>query len=215
MSFADHLLSIRSSIPTDIALVAVSKTVEATRLKDALATGHRLFAENYVQEAQEKWPALRRAYPDVSLRLIGHLQSNKAADAVALFDRIDTLDRPKLVRALAKEMEKQKRRVPLLIEVNIGGETQKHGAAIPDVPDLLNLARAAGLIVEGLMCIPPHSHDPVPYFKTCAALAQQLQLPTISMGMSADYKEAITCGSTEIRLGTALFGARDSCIDRP
>lgn len=190
-------------------LIAVSKMVEAKRLLEALQAGHHVFAENYVQEAKAKWPALRARYPDLRLHLIGHLQSNKAEDAVALFDRIDTLDRPKLAATLAGAMRKLNKTIPLLIEVNIGREPQKHGCMPEDVAALLQLARGDyGLKVEGLMCIPPAAQDPKPFFTACAALARQHQLATLSMGMSADYVPALQAGASEIRIGSALFGAR-------
>ncbi len=190
-------------------LIAVSKEVEAARLREMLeTTEHRLFGENYVQEAGAKWPTLRAAYPDIELHLIGHLQSNKADDAVELFDAIDSLDRIKLADALAKSMQKQNKRVPLLIEVNIGREPQKHGCLPDDVSALLAHARALGLDVQGLMCIPPAGVDPAPFFRELAQMARQLELPRISMGMSSDFKEAVKCGATEVRVGSALFGER-------
>lgn len=193
----------------DVKLVAVSKTVEPGRIAHALKAGIRVFGENYVQEARAKWPALRADFPGLELHLIGHLQSNKAEEAVALFDVIATLDRPKLAHALHKAMQKQGRHVPLLIEVNIGDEPQKSGCATGDVQALLTLARdTLGLDVRGLMCVPPAGADPVPYFRKLADLADRLGLKERSMGMSGDFEAAIAMGATQIRLGTALFGAR-------
>lgn len=208
MSIASNLQAFRDRLLPQATLVAVSKTVEPARLEEALAAGQRVFGENYVQEAKAKWPPLRVRFPDIQLHLIGHLQSNKAEEAVMLFDRIDTLDRPRLAEALAAAMAKKKRAIPLLIEVNIGEEPQKSGCLPKDLPALLALAHTRGLDVRGLMCIPPADKDPAPYFRQCAALAAQHQLSVLSMGMSADYEKALACGATEIRVGTALFGAR-------
>ncbi|NDE90451.1 MAG: YggS family pyridoxal phosphate-dependent enzyme [Alphaproteobacteria bacterium] len=191
-----------------VTLVAVSKTVEEARLRQALAAGQRVFGENYVQEAKAKWTSLKSEFPDIRLHLIGHLQSNKADDAVRLFDRIDTLDRPSLVEALARAMKKAGRFIPCLLEVNIGDEPQKNGCAVNDVAELLAMAQGVSIEVQGLMCIPPEGKDPQPYFKKLAELAGQHHLKTISMGMSGDYEQAIACGATEVRLGSAIFGAR-------
>lgn len=210
MSIRENIAAIRQRIPNPVQLMAVSKTVEAALLEEALVAGQRLFGENYVQEAASKWPALKARYPDTELHFIGHLQSNKADEAVALFDAIDTLDRPKLAHALAKAMAKAGRRVPLLIEVNIGAEPQKAGCLPADVPALLQLARdELKLDVRGLMCIPPAGEDPAPYFCQLSALANTHNLPVRSMGMSADYECAIANGATLVRLGTSLFGARN------
>lgn len=208
MTIADNLKTIRDSIPSPVTLMAVSKTVEEARLREALAAGQRVFGENYVQEAKARWPKLKTEYPDVQLRLIGHLQSNKAQDAVDLFDRIDTLDRPGLAHALAKAMRKKDRFISCLIEVNIGDEPQKGGCVEADVERLLNLARQLCIPVDGLMCIPPHAQDPTPWFRKLAEMARQHSLKTISMGMSGDYQTAIACGTTEVRIGTAIFGER-------
>lgn len=192
-----------------VRLIAVSKGVETDKLELALEDAEqRIFGENYVQEAARKWPALRAAYPDIELHLIGHLQTNKAEDAVELFDAIDSLDRIKLADALAKAMQKKKKRVPLLIEVNTDHEPQKHGCLPSDVPALLQHARNLGLDVQGVMCIPPAGHDPSPFFDALAQMAEQLGLPRISMGMSSDYEKAIHHGATEVRVGSKLFGAR-------
>lgn len=208
MTIAQTLSQLRASIPPQVSLIAVSKTVEEVRLREALAAGQRVFGENYVQEAKGKWPALRAEFPDIQLHLIGHLQSNKADDAAALFDRIDTLDRPSLVEALAKAMRKKGRQIPCLIEVNIGDEPQKAGCAVADLAALVELAKTHHIDLHGLMCIPPEGKDPQPYFKKLVELATLYKLPTISMGMSADYETAIACGSTEIRIGSAIFGKR-------
>jgi pyridoxal phosphate enzyme (YggS family) len=191
-----------------VRLMAVSKNMDVARITEALAAGQALFGENYVQEAKAKWEGLKAAYPAARLHLIGPLQTNKAEAAVALFDRIDSLDRPKLAHALADAMKKQERRVPVLIEVNIGGEVQKHGCLPAELPALLALTRELGLAVEGLMAIPPADKDPAPFFKQLAALAAAHGLREISMGMSGDYESAIACGSTLVRLGTAVFGPR-------
>ena len=208
MMIAENLTALRAQIPATTTLVAVSKTVEETRLREALAASQLVFGENYVQEAKSKWTALKTEFPDVKLHLIGHLQSNKADDAVKFFDRIDTLDRPSLAQALAKSMRKIGRNVPCLIEVNIGDEPQKAGCAIGDVPALLELCKTLEIQVLGMMCIPPEGKPPHDYFKKLTALAAQHNLSVISMGMSSDYREAIACGSTEIRVGTGIFGRR-------
>jgi len=209
MTISENFSFIRAKVPPRVTLVAVSKTVEAERIEEAIAAGQRVFGENYVQEARAKWPLLRARHAGLFLHLIGPLQSNKADEAVALFDRIDVLDRPKLAHALAKAMKKTGRRVPLLIEVNIGAEPQKAGCAVAEVPALLELARdVLGLEVRGVMAVPPAGDDPAPFFRQLAALAAGLGLEVVSMGMSADYETAIACGATEVRVGSSLFGAR-------
>jgi len=194
--------------PAAVTLVAVSKTQGPERVEQAIAAGQRVFGENRVQEAQRKFPALRTRYPAIELRLIGHLQSNKAADAVALFDVIETVDSARLADALAREMQRQGRRPRCLIQVNTGAEAQKSGVAAAEAPALLAQCRALGLAVEGLMCIPPLEGDPRPHFRALAALARTLGLSVLSMGMSADYAQAIAEGATHVRVGTAIFGAR-------
>ncbi|WFL78434.1 YggS family pyridoxal phosphate-dependent enzyme [Altererythrobacter arenosus] len=194
--------------PGDVTLIAVSKTHPAEAIAPLLGEGHRVFGENRVQEAQEKWPELREQFPDVELHLIGQLQSNKAEDAVALFDCIHSLDRPSLLKALAKAMDKADRRVSCFIQVNIGSEEQKGGCAIDALPDLLEQARAAGIPVIGLMCIPPAEIEPAPFFALLAKLASENGLDQLSMGMSGDYPTAVMLGATHVRVGTALFGAR-------
>ncbi len=192
----------------DITLIAVSKTHPADRIVPLLEQGHRVFGENRVQEAQEKWPDLRAKYPDVELHLIGQLQSNKADEAVAMFDVIHSLDRPSLLKALAKAMDKADRRVPCFVQVNIGDEDQKGGVAIGDLPDFLEKVRAADIPLAGLMCIPPANIEPAPFFAFMGKLADANGISGLSMGMSGDYETAIMLGATHIRVGTALFGAR-------
>ncbi|MDP1027801.1 YggS family pyridoxal phosphate-dependent enzyme [Sphingomonas sp. KR1UV-12] len=191
-----------------VTLVAVSKTQEAEAIEPLLAAGQRVFGENRVQEAEAKWPALRARYPDVVLHLVGQLQSNKAGDAVALFDAIHSVDRPSLVTALAAAMAKGGRRPECFVQVNIGDEAQKGGCAVADLPALLAQAREAGLPVVGLMAVPPAEVEPAPYFALLAKLARDHGLTRLSMGMSGDMDTAVTLGATEVRVGTALFGAR-------
>ena len=167
-----------------------------------------MFGENRVQESQEKWPALRDEYPDIALNLVGQLQSNKAADAVALFDVIHSLDRPSLLTALAKAMDAAGKRIPCYIQVNIGAEEQKGGCPIADVPALIAAARDADIPLLGLMAVPPADVEPAPYFALLAKMAREEGLPRLSMGMSGDYETAIMLGATDIRVGTALFGDR-------
>lgn len=203
-----HAASIARRKPDAISLVAISKTHPAERIRPLLDAGHRLFGENRVQEAQDKWPALRDQFPDVKLHLVGQLQSNKADDAVALFDAIHSLDRSSLVKALAKAMEKADRRVACFVQVNIGGEEQKGGCAIADTPALLAEARAADIEVAGLMCVPPLDVEPAPYFALLAKIAEDNDITGLSMGMSGDFETAIMLGATHVRVGSALFGHR-------
>lgn len=193
-----------------VTLIAVSKTFAADAISPVIAAGQRVFGENRVQEAKGKWPALVQASPDVKLHLIGPLQSNKAKEAVALFDAIHSVDRPSLVEALGKAMAKTGRRPDCFVQVNIGAEDQKGGCAIADLPTLLDQARAAGLPIVGLMCIPPADVEPAPYFALLAKLAREAGLTGLSMGMSSDYPTAVTIGATHVRVGSALFGARGS-----
>lgn len=195
--------------PADITLVAVSKTQSTEAIRPLIAAGQRHFGENRVQEAQAKWPQLRAESPDITLHLIGQLQSNKAADAVELFDVIHSLDRPSLVAALARAMEAQGRAVPCFIQVNIGDEPQKGGCAIADLTALLAEARDAGIPIAGLMCVPPADVEAAPYFALLAKLAREHGLGELSMGMSGDYETAIMLGATHVRVGTALFGTRN------
>jgi pyridoxal phosphate enzyme (YggS family) len=194
--------------PTDIELIAVSKTRSADEISTLLKAGQRVFGENRVQEAEAKWPALRAAFPDVQLHLIGQLQSNKAEEAVALFDCIHSLDRPSLVKALGKAMRDQGKPVPCFLQVNIGEEEQKGGCAIADLAALLETAKAEGIPIIGLMCLPPADVEPAPYFALLAELAARHGLQQLSMGMSDDFATAIMLGATHIRVGTALFGPR-------
>jgi len=194
--------------PADVTLVAVSKTQGPDAIEPLLAAGQRVFGENRVQEAQGKWPALRDRYPDVTLHLVGQLQSNKAEEAVELFDAIHSLDRPSLVKALAAAMAKTGRRPDCFVQVNIGEEEQKGGCAIADLPVLLEQARVAGLPVTGLMAVPPAGVEAAPYFALLAKLARDHGLTGLSMGMSDDLETAVMLGATHVRVGTALFGAR-------
>lgn len=192
----------------DVQLIAISKTRSADEIRPLLDAGQRLFGENRVQEAATKWPALRDAYDDVRVHLVGQLQSNKAEDAVQFFDAIHSLDRTSLVKALAKAMDKLDRRIPCFIQVNIGEESQKGGCAIGDLPGLLESARSANIKMAGLMCVPPSGVHPAPYFAMLGKLAKDNGLEGLSMGMSGDFESAIKLGATHIRVGTALFGAR-------
>jgi pyridoxal phosphate enzyme (YggS family) len=192
----------------DIRLIAVSKTQEADAIRPLIDAGQRDFGENRVQEAEGKWPELREETPGITLHLVGQLQSNKAADAVALFDVIHSLDRPSLMTALAKAMDAADRRIPCFIQVNIGAEAQKGGCPIADTPALIRAARDADIPLLGLMCVPPADVEPAPYFALLAKMAREEGLARLSMGMSGDYETAIMLGATDIRVGTALFGER-------
>ena len=193
----------------DVVLVAVSKTQGAEDILPVIQAGQRLFGENRVQEAQGKWPDLKAAHPDLRLHLIGPLQTNKVKDAVALFDVIETVDRPKLARVLAKEMAKQDRRLDCLIQVNTGEEEQKAGIWPEDADAFIALVRdELGLSVRGLMCIPPVEEECSLHFALLREIAQRNGLEGLSMGMSADYEVAIQFGATLVRVGTAIFGAR-------
>jgi len=196
--------------PDEVCLIAVSKTQPAEAITVLIAAGQRDFAENRVQEAEAKWPALRAHHPGLRLHLVGQLQSNKAEEAVALFDAIHSVDRPSLVEALAKAMAKTDRRPDCFLQVNIGDEAQKGGCAVADLPALIAAARAADLPVAGLMCIPPAEVEPAPYFALLAELARRHGVTGLSMGMSGDYETAVTIGATHVRVGTALFGAREA-----
>lgn len=192
----------------DVTLIAVSKTHPAERIAPLIDAGQRVFGENRVQEAQEKWPALLEEHLDIELHAIGQLQSNKAEDAVALFDCIHALDRPSLLKALAKAMDKADKRVPCFIQVNIGAEEQKGGCPVPDLSALIAQARDADIPIAGLMCLPPARIEPAPFFAHLAKLADDNGLDGLSMGMSGDYATAVQLGATHVRVGTALFGAR-------
>lgn len=191
-----------------VRLMAVTKTQSAENLRAALATGQRLFGENKVQEAQAHWSDLKQEYPDIELHLIGPLQTNKVKDAVALFDCIQTLDREKLADALATEMKKQGRDTPCLIQVNTGAEDQKAGIATQDLPAFLAYCKSLDLNITGLMCIPPVDEAAGLHFAFLKNLADRHGLTQLSMGMSGDFEKAIAAGSTCVRIGTALFGAR-------
>ena len=192
-----------------VTLVAASKTVPAPILAEAIALGQRVFGENRVQEGAAKWPELREQHPDLELHLIGPLQSNKARDAVALFDVIQSVDRPSLCRSLARQCAEQGRRPRMFVQVNIGEEEQKAGVA-PDETDafLKSCREEYDLDICGLMCIPPADGSPEPHFQRLAALAERNGLASLSMGMSGDYALAVAHGATHVRVGTALFGGR-------
>ena len=192
----------------DICLIAVSKTHEADAIRPLIAAGQRHFGENRVQEAEGKWPTLRAETPDVVLHLIGQLQSNKAEEAVGLFDAIHSVDRSSLVQALARACDKAGKQPQLFVQVNIGDEEQKGGCAVRDLPALLTEAKDAGLEIAGLMAIPPADIEPAPYFALLDELAERHALRLRSMGMSGDYETAVTLGATHVRVGTALFGGR-------
>lgn len=195
--------------PAAITLVAVSKTHEADAIRPALVAGHRIYGENRVQEAKAKWPELKRDFADIELHLIGPLQTNKVREAVALFDVIETIDRPKLARALAEEMARIGHCPRCLVQVNVGHEDQKAGIA-PDQADLLIrlCIDQYHLPVTGVMCIPPVDQDPAPHFRQLADIAARNGLAVISMGMSGDYPAAIAQGATHVRVGSAIFGSR-------
>ena len=195
--------------PAEVALVAVSKTHGADRVRELLAAGHRLFGENRVQEAQEKFPALKAEYPDLRLHLIGPLQTNKAREAVALFDAIQSVDREKLAATLAKEMARAGRRPDCFIQVNTGEEPQKAGILPNDLDSFVAACREThALPIVGLMCIPPIEEEPALHFALLAKMAARHGLPNVSMGMSADYETAVRLGATHVRVGSALFGQR-------
>ena len=195
--------------PAGVTLVAVSKTFAAEAIAPVIAAGQRVFGENRVQEAKAKWPALQAEHPGLALHLIGPLQSNKAKDAVALFDAIHSVDRASLCAALAKEVDKQARQPLLFVEVNTGAEPQKAGV-LPEAADaFLRDCRANyGLTIAGLMCIPPADEPPAPHFALTAKIAARNGLKYLSMGMSADYEVAIRFGATHVRVGSAIFGER-------
>lgn len=194
----------------DVTLVAVSKTFDADHIRPVLEAGHRVFGENRVQEAAEKWPGLRDDFPDLTLHLIGPLQTNKVKQALDLFDVIETVDRPKLARALAREMEKQGKRLPCFIQVNTGEEPQKAGV-LPGEADafIKECVKEIGLSVVGLMCIPPVEAEPSLHFALLRKIAERNGLERLSMGMSGDYDVAVRFGATHVRVGSGIFGARD------
>ncbi len=195
--------------PASVTLVAISKTFGAEAIEPVIAAGQRVFGENRVQEARAKWPALKARYPDVALHLVGPLQSNKAKEAVALFDAIHSLDRASLAEALAKEIARQGRQPTLFVEVNTGAEPQKSGV-LPEETDAFIAAcrERHGLAIAGLMCLPPLDEAPAPHFALAAKIARRNGLRFLSMGMSADFPLAIEFGATHVRVGTAIFGER-------
>jgi len=212
---ADNLAAIRSRIRSadsarEVTLVAVSKNFDADAVGAAIAAGQRVFGENRVQEAAGKFPALKAAHPDLELHLIGPLQTNKVREAVALFDVIESVDRAKLARELAKEVARAGRAPKLFIQVNIGEEPQKAGVAPAEIDALLAECRALGLEITGLMCIPPNDQPPAPFFARLRELARTHGLTQLSMGMSGDFEIAVQHGATHVRVGSAIFGARIS-----
>jgi pyridoxal phosphate enzyme (YggS family) len=216
---AERLAAVRSEIataardasrdPASVTLVAISKTFGADAIAPVIAAGQRVFGENRVQEAKAKWPELKARAPGIELHLVGPLQSNKAKDAVALFEAIHSVDRPSLCEALAKEIERQGRSPKLFVEVNTGAEAQKAGV-LPEAADaFLKACRETyGLAISGLMCIPPADEAPAPHFALTAKIAKRNGLALLSMGMSADFPVAIAMGATHVRVGTAIFGHR-------
>ena len=195
--------------PASVTLIAVAKTFGAEAIAPVIEAGQRVFGENRVQEAKEKWPPLKGKHPDLELHMIGPLQSNKAKEAIALFDAIHSVDRPSLCEALAKEIARAGRRPLLFVEINTGAEPQKAGVLPQDADIFLARCRESyGLVIEGLMCIPPFDEAPAPHFALTAKIAARNGLKLLSMGMSADYPVAIAMGATHVRIGTAIFGER-------
>jgi hypothetical protein len=202
--------------PASVTLVAVSKTFGAEAIAPVIAQGQRVFGENRVQEAKAKWPALKARHPGIELHLVGSLQSNKAKDAVALFDAIHSVDRPSLAEALAKEIAKQGRKPTLFVEVNTGAEPQKAGVLPEETDTFLAACRERYCLdIAGLMCIPPADEPPAPHFALTAKIARRNSLAFLSMGMSADFPLAIAFGATHVRVGTAIFGARAGSATKP
>ena len=219
---ADRLTAIRARMAAaaklarrpseEIHLIAVSKTRSVEDIAPLILQGQMLFGENRVQEAAQKWPVLKEQHSGIQLHLIGQLQSNKAEEAVALFDMIHSVDRLSLISALGKAMQKLKRAVPCFIQVNIGAEAQKGGCSVAELPELLKAAQESDIPVAGLMCIPPADVEAAPFFALLAELSARYGLPQLSMGMSDDFETAIMLGTTHIRLGTALFGERTRAV---
>jgi len=216
---AQHLADVEAEIaaacresgrdPGSVTLVAVAKTFGAEAVEPVLAAGQRVFGENRVQEAKAKWPALQARHPEIELHLVGPLQSNKAREAIALFDAIHSLDRPSLGEALAKEIARQNRHPLLFVQVNTGSESQKAGVLPENADAFVKRCREDyGLAVSGLMCLPPLDEPPAPHFALLAKIAKRNRLPLLSMGMSADFALAIRFGATHVRVGTAIFGGR-------
>ena len=222
MSVAENLAAIKSAIEKSaravhrdhaaIDLIAVSKNQPPEKIAEALNAGQRFFGENRVQEAQSHWEDLRTRYPDLKLHLIGPLQTNKVKDAVKLFDVIHTIDREKLANALAEDMKKQSRALPCFIQVNTGAEDQKSGVGLNDLPALWNHCQKLSLNIIGLMCVPPSSEPPSMHFALLKKLAARHNLKNLSMGMSGDYLKAVEIGATHVRVGSAIFGARENPI---
>ncbi|MFL2770772.1 MAG: YggS family pyridoxal phosphate-dependent enzyme [Rhodospirillaceae bacterium] len=195
--------------PADVLLVAISKAHTVERIRETLSAGHRAYGENRIQEALQKWPALKSDYPDAQLHLVGRLQTNKVRDAVALFDVIETLDRPRLAAKLAEEMSRQSRHLPCFIQVNTGEEPQKVGISPKDADLFIQACRVEyGLNIHGLMCIPPRNEESAVHFAFLREIARRNDVASLSMGMSADFETAIELGATHVRLGTAVFGER-------
>jgi pyridoxal phosphate enzyme (YggS family) len=192
----------------DVTLIAVSKTHPAEAIVPLIEAGQRVFGENRVQEAEAKWPALAERYEDLQLHLVGQLQSNKAEAAVRLFDAIHSVDRPSLVEALVRAIDKAGRSPTLFVQVNIGDEPQKGGCGVADLPDLLQQSQTLGLAISGVMCVPPAKVEAAPYFALLAKLAHDHGVKLLSMGMSDDFETAVMLGATHVRIGSALFGAR-------
>lgn len=210
---SDNLQKINCQIKQStslVALIAVSKYRSRSEIIEAIKAGQTIFGENKVQEAIQKWPDIKRDYPNIELHLIGALQTNKARDAVKIFDAIQVVDRPKLSQVLLKEMKLQNKYPKCLVQVNTGSEPQKAGVFLDTADDFIKQSIEDGLPIEGLMCIPPEKENPLPHFKLLKELCEKHKLPICSMGMSADYQEAIKCGATHIRVGTAIFGERHS-----
>lgn len=209
MSIAENIADIKTELGEQVKLIAVSKKQPEERIDAALQSGHRIYGENRVQEAQERWLDRRTQYTDLELHLIGSLQSNKAGDAVALFDVIHTIDREKVASALSKEMKRQNRYLPCFIQVNTGEEEQKSGILPEDIEALYKYCtEECALNIIGLMCIPPTDQPPALHFAFLKKLAENLGVSQLSMGMSGDYEKAVALGATHIRVGSALFGER-------
>ncbi len=216
---AARLAAVRSAIeaacrkskrdPAAVTVVAISKTFAAVAIEPVIAAGQRVFGENRVQEAKAKWPSLRERHPGIELHLVGPLQSNKAKEAVALFDAIHSVDRPRLAEALGREIARQGRNPTLFVEVNTGAEPQKSGVLPEETDAFVQACRERhGLVIAGLMCIPPANEPPAPHFALTAKIARRNGLSLLSMGMSADFASAVEFGATHVRVGTAIFGGR-------